>query len=265
MRPGFAVRIEADAAAEEAIVCFLGRDRGQRWLTEAVCDFIEEAAKVMVEHGEVDYELVMDTDTDSAETLNTASPRTARRHLELIPPRSLNVLGPLAFQFVREKAMSSRLIRVPRRKLFRMKLPRSLGSVRSHRRMLRRLDELEQTSRRFEASMTTSAPKGYDHRAAQRAGHSQVIRVTRRWGVLYFLEPKDMTGYFSVAGAVCHRRAQAILRDHIVDQLNALLRAEGLAQLLLEGLPSAREIELTLADLAAGDIDLKQASETTQF
>jgi hypothetical protein len=74
-----------------------------------------------------------------------------------------------------------------------------------------------------------------------------------------------MTGYFSIAGAVYHRRAQAILRDHIIDRLNALLRAERLPEIQIIGLPSVGDIDRTLTELRAGAIDLKQASEATWF
>jgi hypothetical protein len=234
-RPDFAVRIDGDEAAEQAIVSFLGRERDQRLLTEAVCDFIDEVAKLLVEYGEADYELVTRTGSRPADADAAEARPPVKRHLELIPPRSLHAIG------------------------------RPLGTPRSHRRMLRRLNRVEHASRRFTATPSTNVPTGYDHRAAQRASESEVIRLTRRWGVLPFLEPKDMTGYFLIAGAVYHRRAQTILRDHIIDQLNALLRAENLRHVRIEGLPSVADIERTLAELAAGRIDLKEALEATRF
>jgi hypothetical protein len=264
-RPHFAVVVDGDAAAEQAIVDFLGRDRMRGRVAEAVCDFVEEVAKVLAEYGEAQYELVATADGPPAEG-NTESRRAPRR-LELVPPRSLRTVGPFVVQVVpRDNAKTPQFIRVPRKKIFTIRLPRSLGTPWSHRRMLRRLDNVERSSRRF-VTMTepTAFPKGYDHDASQRATESAVVRLTRRWGVLPFLEPKNMTGYFVIAGAVCHRRAQAILRDHIVQTLNALLRIEGLAEIRLEGLPSVTDIEHTLKELAAGGIDLKQASESTRI
>jgi hypothetical protein len=267
-RPDFAVRIDGDGAAERAIVSFLGRERDQRWLTEAVCDFIEEVAKLLAEYGEADYELVTPAGGDGTDVGDSEDAAGAiQRHLELIPPRSLHAIGPLVVQVVpRDKTTMPRRIRVPTRKVFRIRLPKSFGTPRSHRRMLRRLDKVEHASRRFiTATAPTSVPMGYDHRVAQRASESEVLRLTRRWGVLPFLEPKDMTGYFVVAGAAYHRRAQTILRDHIIDRLNALLRTENLQQVRIEGLPSVAGIDRTLAELAAGTIDLKEALEATRF
>jgi hypothetical protein len=264
-RPHFAVVIEGDAAAEQAIVEFLGRDRIRGRIAEAVCDFIEEVAKVLAEYGEAQYELVATADVAPVE--GDTESRRAPRHLGLVPPRSLHAVGPLVVQVVpRDNAKTPQFIRVPGNKILTIRLPRSLGTPRAHRRMLRRLDNVERSSRRF-VTMTepTAIPKGYDHDASQRASESAVVRLTRRWGVLPFLEPKNMTGYFVIAGAVCHRRAQAILRDHIVETLNALLRIEGLAEIRLEGLPSVKDIEHTLMELAAGRIDLKQASESTRI
>lgn len=264
-RPDFAIRFDGDAAAEQSIVAFLGRDRMRGRFAEAVCDFIEEVAKVLAEYGEAQYELVATSDGPPAE--GETGSRGARRRLELVPPRSLRILGPLVVQIVpRDNAKTPGLIQVPRKKIFTIRLPRSLGTPWSHRRMLRRLDNIERSSRRF-VTMTepTAIPNGYDYAASQRASESAVVRLTRRWGVLPFLQPENMTGYFVVAGAVHHRRAQAILRDHIVQKLNARLRVQGLSEIRLEGLPSVADIEHTLEELAAGRIDLKQASESTRI
>jgi hypothetical protein len=267
MNPNFAVRADGDAAVGQAIVSFLGREQSHGWLAEAVCDFIEEVAKLLAEDGDAYYELVSGPAPVAAGPGGAAARPAFERHLEMIPPRSLHRLWPIAVQAVpRDAPAARRLIRVPKNKFFRIKLPQSLGTPRSHRRMLRRLDRVEQASRSFiTVTAPTSPPKGYDYRAAQRASESEVVRLTRQWGILTFLEPKDMTPYFSIAGALCHRRAQAILRDHIVDRLNAILRAQGLAEVRLEGLPAVADVERTLAELAAGTIDLKQAVEAVRL
>jgi hypothetical protein len=266
-RPEFAIRVDGGAAAEHAVVSFLGRESIHRWLAKTVCDFVEEVAKLLAEYGEVAYELVSAREEDSA-TIDGEDARHAQRHLELIPMQSLRSFGPLLVQLVPRDStdMSRRVIRVPRRKVFHIELPRSLGTPRAHRRMLRRLDKVEHASRRFTTvTSPTSVPKGYDYGVAQRASESEVIRLTQRWGVLPFLQPKNMTGYFSVAGEIDHRRTQAVLRDHILNRLNTVLRAERLAEIRIEGLPSVTDIDRTLAELAAGRIDLKQASDATRF
>jgi hypothetical protein len=44
-----------------------------------------------------------------------------------------------------------------------------------------------------------------------------------------------------------------------------VLRAEGLAEIRVEGLPSVADCDRTLDEVAAGRIDLKQASDATRF
>jgi hypothetical protein len=268
-RPEFAIRTEGGPAEKEALVSFLGRGSTHRGLTESVCDFVEEVARLLVEYGEASYELVAELSEDIPHDDEANEEPFPNCHLELVLPQTPlaaeSIVGPVVPRGGRD--VSRRLRHLPADRVFRIKLPRSLGRPRSHRRMLRRLDKIEHASGRFVVSATSMAsiPQGYDHEAAQRASESEIVRLTRQWGVLAFLQPKNMTDYFTVAGTIYNRRSQTILRDHIISRLNELLKDVALPEVRIEGLPTVSDIDRALEDLRTGRVDLKQAAESTDW
>lgn len=254
-RPGFEVRLDGGTNDERAaVIHLLGRDSIHHGLTVAVCDLLEEAANVIAAYGQVDYELVSEVGPDGS---------SRPPSLRLVPPGTLLSFGRLIVQRSpggKGKRLPA-FVRIPRSKLFRLKLPRSLGTPRRHRAMLRRLDRIDRGLPRDLAKI----PAYFDYPAATRAAESEVIRLVRRWGVLVFMRPENMTSYFDVAGTIAYRRAQTIVRNDLVESLNRLLSERSLPRVRLVGLPTVPEIEAALRELEAGEIDLKEALERTDW
>jgi hypothetical protein len=262
----FAAKLRADNEREAEIVRLLARDSTHYDLTEVVCGFVEEVAEVLTAYGEAAYEVVTRTTPDDSHAL--AAPSTdeqSDRGLELVPPLSLHGIGPLILQVAPPTNGRKRpdILRVPADRIWRIRLPRSLGGARGHRRMLRQLDRLERRGRRFTLNLM-NPPVGYDFTAAQRAIKAAEIRTTRRWGVTG-LSTQGMTDYYTVAGHIENSRVQALLRDHIVASVNALLARLGLPSFDFEGLPTQADIASTLARLEAGEIDFATANKLTRM
>lgn len=262
----FAVKLRGDSEREEEIVRLVARHSTHYNLTEAVCGFVEEVAQVMTAHGEAAYETV--TRTRSKTSYALAGPTTEEqpgRELELVPPLSLHGIGPLILQVAPAANRRKRpdILRVPADQIWRIRLPRSLGGARGHRRMLRQLDRLERRARRFNLN-PTNLPVGYDFTAAHRAIKAAEIRKTRKWGVTDF-SMQGMTDYYTVAGRIENSRVQALLRDHIVASLNGLLGRLGLPSIEIEGLSTQADIASALARLEAGEIDFATANNLTRM
>jgi hypothetical protein len=265
--PGFAVEIRGEGDLQ-AVSKVLARDRHDYGLAEAVCGFIEEVAGLLVAYGEVAYEIVpraADPRAERSDGTETALASAAAVDLMIIPPLSLRSIGPLIFQLIPGAKRWSRpeVVKVPADAVWRIELPKALGGARRERRMLRYVDRIERRARRF--ANPAGGPTGYDFTAAHRADNAEFIRATRRWGVVGTAWLEGVTDYFQVAGLIANQRAQAILRDHIVEETNRLLRRLDLPEIQILGLPSVSDIDRALADLQAGQIDLVKARELTTF
>jgi len=263
--PAFAVEIE-DGGEAQMVIQALARDEMHSGLAEAVCGFVEEVAALLVAYGEAAYEIVPrvpEPDAGDLADVAEAVPAKNPHGLDLIsiPPLSLRTIGSVTLQLVPRIGQFGLpgIMRVPTENVWRIQLPAALGGARGERRMLRYLDRLERRTRLL--ANPGEMPTGYDFAVAKRADTAASIKAMRRWGVVGIPWIEGLTAYFQVAGTLANRRAQAVLRDHIVEETNALLRRLDLPAIRIAGLPSVAEIDKALADLSAGAIDLVQAGE----
>jgi hypothetical protein len=265
--PAFAIKVRGETTREEELVQLIARNSTDYRLSEAACGLIEQVAQVLVSYGEASYELFERVVFERAQGGQEASGHERTKlELDLVPPLSLHRVGPVLFQIAPAEGNRKlpRFLTVPADRIWTIKLPRSLGGARGQRRMLRQLDRLEHRSRRFNMN-PTAIPAGYDFAAAQRAVAASAVRKTRRWGVVEQPSTQEMTSYYTVAGHIENRRAQARLRDHIIASLNVFLARHGFPAIEIEGVPSEMDIAATLARLRAGEIDLVTANDLTRM
>lgn len=251
-RPDYGITSQGSDEEQQTIVAMLG-GRPHDDLTESVGDFIEQVASYLAHYGEVVFEICR---------------RGNELRLDATPPGSMHFLPFVAFEWIPRDAVAEegaqRLIRVRRDKLWRVRLPRELGGPRRHRRMLKRLTRNETVMQAFRHGLP---PTAYDLNAATRAELASLIGAMRRWGIIVtFLGGSvQTTSYLTVGGEIAHKRAQAILREHILEELNSLLRRLGLSPLRIVGLPDSRQIAQALAELRLGEIDFKRAIDLTSW
>jgi hypothetical protein len=156
------------------------------------------------------------------------------------------------------------MIRIPAEKIWRVRLPRRLGGVRGHRRMLRALGERTSPHPRFifeGTDMGRSA--GYDFAVHRRACEVEIERATQRWGTIPSrFRVEGTTEYFLFSRRLAFKHAQAELREHILAELNQLLARLGLIhRLQVTGLRPAAEIDRALRQLQAGELTVAEAMD----
>ena len=112
----------------------------------------------------------------------------------------------------------------------------------------------------LEQGITT---KNYDFLKYVRNCEIYFNRVTRKWG----WDRKDWsqdkcTEYYSFYKMLSFRYAQAILREHIIREINQLLdRLSVKCKLNVIGLPTAKEIIQIRSDMQKGDISFTEVSD----
>jgi hypothetical protein len=247
-----------DDHVAEQIVRLLDVGRfSRRELSEALEEFVETTTRYLGYRGEVIYEIatVIDRDTQMAEL----------RLMPLPPGRVIRM--PWAYYQVIPKADRKQLgkgwsVGIPRSKLWRVALPRRLGGVRRHRRMLKVLRRRSSPTPDFTLRrMDMGRGIGYDFSAHHKATLIGTERATRRWGTMpSFFRVEGTTEYFSFSRRLDFKRSQAELRDHILKALNSFLpRLDLRHRITVEGLVSPAKIGEMMSRLQAGDVTISEA------
>jgi hypothetical protein len=187
--------------------------------------------------------------------------------LESVPPYHLFRVPTAFMQLVpredRRWSGGRRYAVLPISQAWVVRMPKSLGGANGYRRLLKRLQAFSATGPEFwnrdlQAGKFNSDFSFSDYTKMQAAA---VARITRAWG----WNRRDTSSNFDTEFFYFHRslrfrRAQAMLRDHIVAQFNCLLsRLDINARIELEGYPSPQKIEELIEAVSAGTLHYADA------
>jgi hypothetical protein len=262
-RPSFGVELSpsADGDRQAWLIHFLHIGQyEQRTLEEALVDFVDAAATYIGYFGEVVFEILVDSEGEPSR-LDSLPPgrilRTPRRYLQVVPKAD------------REQLQSRRFVAIPRKRIWRLALPRRLGGPRRHRRLLGHLQALSDPMMPQFAleSPDLGRASGYDFTAYHDAADRLQERATKQWGTVPSVQRPvgPSTEYYFIARRLAFFQAQARLREHMIAELNQLLaRVTVPHSLVVSGIPTADEIAATLERLHNGEVTFAEAIEATR-
>lgn len=218
-----------------------------------VCDAVDNIARHLAWEGQAVYEIIKDNEQIYVHGFTSNNLfRVLFWHLQIIPPGDWDLLKR-KFTFVSEK------------RIWRVKIPHELGGVKGYRKVLKKLRKYNHLGPRFyrqdlEHSLTT---KNYDFQKYVRNSKIYFNRVTQKWGWNRRDWSQDKcTEYYSFYKMLSFRYAQAILREHIIREINQLLdRLSVKCKLNVIGLPTAKEILQIRNDMQKGDISFTEVSD----
>ena len=187
--------------------------------------------------------------------------------LEMVPDRHL-YRTPFAFlQFIpkadRDQSLGERWVVLPRSHAWLVRMPSVLGGPRKHRKLLLRLEAISPTAPEFWAQdlqagrwNTEVALDEYNYWQ-----HLAVAKFTCRWGWDGRGLARDSeTEFFHFYRGLRFRHARAVLRRHIVNEINQLfVRLNIRAELSVEGYPTPHDIERLIALTASGEVSYTEA------
>jgi hypothetical protein len=229
-------------------------------LEDALSDFVREVAGALAYSGELHFEII----PTKEETSDEGQPQV---RLVLLPPGRVIKAGGRYLQLVPKYAqqeVGKRIVSIPASRVWRLRLPRALGSPRRHKRLLRRLALVSDVIPSFARGPTLGSDvAGYELGAYRLATDAEVENLTKRWGSIPSLQRIDgTTEFYLFARTLQFRRSVATIRERVVDDINTLLERLGLAtRLEIGGLPTSERIDDLMRQLQDGAIDFKQASE----
>jgi hypothetical protein len=104
----------------------------------------------------------------------------------------------------------------------------------------------------------------YDYSAHRFSKEVAVENATANWGSIRSLSRiKGTTEYYYVLNCLKATRSQAILREHILSELNKLLKRMGVNnQIKIEGLVKPAEISNAIKKLDKGEVGFSEALES---
>jgi hypothetical protein len=163
---------------------------------------------------------------------------------------------------------AKRFVFFPRKDIFAISLPKSLGGF-NHRKTLERLSRFEGVGPKFlQIDMEQGKwPEGIEIKDYHRRKRSFDYILTNRWG----WNARDtslqyVTEFYQVLRWLRFQKALATVREHIVGQLNCFFLTENIeVKIALEGIPTQSDIESCSLRLVAGDVGFKDVYEALRL
>ena len=254
-RQGFAVEFrgeEPDCEKAKEIIGELGEfDRYDN--AAMVCDAIDNIAKHLAWEGQAVYEIIKDNEQIYIHSFTSKNLfNLFLWFLQIIPPGDWGL-------------WKRKYTLVSRKKIWKVNIPHELGGVSGYNRVIKRLRKYNHLGPKFyrqdlEHGLST---KNYDFIKYVRSSEIYFNSVTHKWGWnRRDWSQEKCTEFYSFYKMLSFRYAQAVLREHIINEINQLLNRLSLkCKLVVNGLPAANEILQMRNSMQKGDLSFTEVSD----
>lgn len=150
-------------------------------------------------------------------------------------------------------------------KIWRIEMPKSLGGRRGYVGIINRLKRFDLIGPKFWRVDLESSKQSdlYDFQMYNRKSEIYRSKVTRTWGWnRRDWSQERTTEFFCFYKQATFRWAQAVLREHIIAELNILLHRLGIeCEIVVSGLPTTSEIQEIRRKLLTGELSFASAAD----
>jgi hypothetical protein len=258
--PDFSISVTGDEKNKEKTKELLNSLVSSNRLStnKLVCDAVDSIVKSMLYSGMAYYEITQD-ESDFLKLYNFTSNRL------------VNILG-LYFQFVPEKDIqmwNKKLVVKASNSIWKIKIPKELGGVSGFRKLIHSLgNNTEMYPKCFDIEKISTQSSDFDFNFNEYISQSKIYqyRLLELWGGTLRHNSTDYANeYYITHRIVRFNRAQAILREHIISQLNVLLKRQRIKSTIeVFGLPTVQFVDKQLKKLADGDVELAKIINSTR-
>lgn len=186
-------------------------------------------------------------------------------------PEHMFVAGSYIVQLVPRRlwAEIGKRINVLRRNdIWMISVPNELGGLRAYKRMLRALSASGRglMPEFYNEDLVTQRGSYFDFQKYIREKELFEAKATRSWGwTRRDYSAKNWTEYALFHRTLKFRYSQAVLRDHIISELNVLFKRLGFeCSFSLSGVTTPNEIAAEHVRMAAGEISFLKASQVSR-
>jgi hypothetical protein len=244
-------------------------------ITEIVSGFISDLAQQLSYFGRVHYEILRGELSQPQDTATSGGnqeelQRQAFR-LGYVPGQVLRI-GRYYLQLIprsERPRVGKRYIVVPASDIWSIQLPNSLGSLRSHKQLLRSLAKASDPLPSFVMNSMKQLKEIRDFSFTDFHTQRELIAAyeTASWGWPgRSTWDKSTLEYYQVYRDLQFALSMARMRNHILSSMNSLLSHLHItSQLQINGLLSDAEIQGLLEKLRRGEITVKDAFEAVQI
>lgn len=247
-------------------------------LAETVCSFVDECAMTMASYGVAFYEKVIGVRPETDAPLpfqfkwihNPCIHKTFGFIWQFVPShiwRQQTQMGELMLS----ENLPRRWSILTSRNVAVFQMPSALGGRAGFKRTLADLHHLGEagTSQFVLEDMNSGGENrsGYDFAAHRLSQDEHLARVTKQWGWMgRNMLRERITSFYQFHRSLVFEKAKAILREHIISELNRHLADLGSrlgfdVQIVVSGLPSSSDCETAIDQLTAGKMQFKDVVE----
>lgn len=223
-----------------------------------VCDAVEEVARNLSWEGCAVYEIIR-SDDGVQHLCGFTSKRLWR-----VPGHFLQIIPRGDWDLWKKKSVI-----VPAGRIWYLEMPPALGGGRGYKRVLRRLKAFEHLGPHFWRKDLERGVQSRNFDFQRYARNSEIYygQVTKTWGWNRRDRSQERcTEFVTFYKLLRFSWAQAMLREHIVGEMNELFARLGIeCELNVAGLPTADDILQTRSELLVGRISFGAASDRVRF
>ena len=252
----FAVALEGSPDVCERARALLGElskfDRHD--LARVVCDAVSEIARHLAWEGCAVYEIISDESniTHVRGFTSRRLVRFSRWYLQIIPRGDWEL-------------WERKLVVISASKIWHLEMPTVLGGHKDYKTALEKLRKFENLGPPFWRKDLDRGEQSKNFDFQRYADNSEIYyrQATKVWGWNRRDWSQDRsTEFYSFYKMVNFRWAQAVLREHIISEINILFLRLGMDCILkVSGLPTSDEIVKVREELLSGSISFSQAAD----
>lgn len=261
-RPDFMVEFRGPESDREKAVVLCGsiaREEGHG-LNELVCDTVQEIAMHLAWQGKAVHEIIPDND----------EPR--KYYLESFTTKRLIKVPGFYVQIVPRKdyKLVEKWLTVVRAKdIWEVPVPAILGGAWGYRRILSGLRRYKHLGPPFWQSdlQRQMQTQHFSFQEYVTTTEFYYTKLTKRWGWnRRDYTQRNNTEFYIFYKGITFRWAQAVVREHIIEELNTLLRRLGInSEIIVIGLPLAKDILKFRQEMLDGKLTFGKAHDMTSI
>lgn len=227
-------------------------------LEELLSDAVEKVVQRLAWHGRAVHEIVRDSDQESIYLLHDFTPERLfhlfRYYVQHVPKGDRDLWG---------KAITV----IPEEDIWVVSIPKSLGGYGDYRAVLRQLKKFQGPGPKFwrEDLAHLERHSYFELQAYTRESDIYISRVTKRWGWnRRDYGQEKWTEFEQFYRTLTFKWAQAVLREHVIAEFNALLvRLCINSEVSVAGLPNPADILRVRQAMSVGDLSFGEAYDAT--
>ncbi len=225
-------------------------------LKELLSDVVNKIALYLASGGRSVYEIIRDKENEEAWRLYSFTDRRLFRAFGKciqIVPKSDRQLWKKFY------------VIIPKEDIWEIAMPKVLGGFRGYRSILKKLSRFSQIVPSFlmDEMSQQKWPAYFNVKNYEKEKNLFVAKTTTRWG--WHMRSSGLriwTEFYAMYRFITFNWAKACLREHIIKELNHLFcQLQIDAEIVVKGLPTAREILKTRQQMCEGKITFDEASK----